>query len=467
MCSLPTGLVRNEAKRTGLLVPSHAGSHGGPAWSVWEKARWARRRFFKDIEIAGSFTAGAQGETMSSIHSAAGPVVRLCLRRARKRPVRSRSLGRTAPRVAAVLAVAVMIGGATAAQAAASTGPSVILNGNDTDIAVQGPNDSLTFYYAADGSSTWEADTVAGPGTTYSAPAMILDGSTVDIAAEGPDGSLDFYSATTGTSTWHSEVVAGEYNIGSAPAIILDGSTVDIAAESQENNLWFFSAASGTSSWNHELINNQGTTFSAPSMILSGGDVDVAIEGLDNSLVSYRVPIGGDQWTPVNIAGPGTTFSAPAMIQNGSGVDFAAQSVNNALMLYWSANGTTTSSSEIVDGDVAFSAPSMILNSGGVDIAVQGQDNALGIYWQAEGSGNWDVGNVAALASRDSACLQLAGLRVRDEAQLDNPARCSGRLAHNSLVLRFTTRDNWAVKATLAGAGKGTRRERWNTALKN
>jgi hypothetical protein len=77
--------------------------------------------------------------------------------------------------------------------------------------------------------------------------------------------------------------------------------------------------------------------------------------------------------------------------------------VNNALMLYWSANGTTTSSSEIVDGDVAFSAPSMILNSGGVDIAVQGQDNALGIYWQAEGSGNWDVGNVAAAGTTFSA----------------------------------------------------------------
>jgi hypothetical protein len=34
MRSLPTGLVRKQVKRTGLLVPSHAGSHGEGAWSV-------------------------------------------------------------------------------------------------------------------------------------------------------------------------------------------------------------------------------------------------------------------------------------------------------------------------------------------------------------------------------------------------------------------------------------------------
>jgi hypothetical protein len=59
MRGLPAGLARNEAERTGLLVSSHAGSHGGPAWSVQVKALRARRGFFEDIEIAGSFAAGA------------------------------------------------------------------------------------------------------------------------------------------------------------------------------------------------------------------------------------------------------------------------------------------------------------------------------------------------------------------------------------------------------------------------
>ena len=38
---------------------------------------------------------------------------------------------------------------------------------------------------------------------------MIVTGNTIDIAAEGPDNSLDFYWAAIGTGTWHSEVVAG------------------------------------------------------------------------------------------------------------------------------------------------------------------------------------------------------------------------------------------------------------------
>jgi hypothetical protein len=87
------------------------------------------------------------------------------------------------------LAVAVMIGGATAAQAAASTGPytgpSIVVNGGITDIAVQGPNDSLKFYWADDGSSTWTAETVAGSGTTYSAPSMILTGTAPSTSPPG------------------------------------------------------------------------------------------------------------------------------------------------------------------------------------------------------------------------------------------------------------------------------------------
>src|SRR5215813_14339440 len=40
----PIGLVRKEARRTGLLVSSHAGSHGGGAWSVWAKAQEAKEQ---------------------------------------------------------------------------------------------------------------------------------------------------------------------------------------------------------------------------------------------------------------------------------------------------------------------------------------------------------------------------------------------------------------------------------------
>ncbi|HEX2746318.1 MAG TPA: hypothetical protein VHN16_18220 [Streptosporangiaceae bacterium] len=168
---------------------------------------------------------------MSNIHSAASLVVGLCLRRARKRPVRSG--GRAASRIVAVLAVAVMIGGATAAQAAASTGPSIALNGDYTNIAVQGPNDSLKFYQAVDGSSTWNAETVAGSGTTYSAPSMILNGDNVNIAAMGEDNSLDCYAATVGMDNWDPAVPCPAANMAAGclsglsryPAALLLGPT--------------------------------------------------------------------------------------------------------------------------------------------------------------------------------------------------------------------------------------------------
>ena len=81
--------------------------------------------------------------------------------------------------------------------------------------------------------------------------------------------------------------------------------------------------------------------------------------------------------------------------QNGSGVDFAAQGVNNSLMLYWSADGITTSSSDIVDGDVAFSAPAMVLNGDGVDMTAVGPDGSLYDYWAQNGSATWGAGLVA------------------------------------------------------------------------
>ena len=88
-------------------------------------------------------------------------------------------------RIAAVAlgAAAAMLGLAGLAPAMASTGPSMTVNGNSVNIAIQGPHNSLKFYWAVDGTNTWTPQTVAGSGTTYSAPSMILDGSTINIAA--------------------------------------------------------------------------------------------------------------------------------------------------------------------------------------------------------------------------------------------------------------------------------------------
>ncbi|HXL96356.1 MAG TPA: hypothetical protein VN969_46195 [Streptosporangiaceae bacterium] len=70
-----------------------------------------------------------------------------------------------AHRIISVLAVAatVVTCGATAAHATEDPGPSIILNGITTGIAIQGPNDSLIFYWAYNGSSTWNEETVGRP----------------------------------------------------------------------------------------------------------------------------------------------------------------------------------------------------------------------------------------------------------------------------------------------------------------
>src|SRR6516225_904426 len=73
---------------------------------------------------------------------------------------------------------------AAAAPAIASTAPSMNTVGNDTNIAVQGPNHSLHFYWAINGVAGWNPEKVAGAGTTFSAPAMTNNGDTVDIAVE-------------------------------------------------------------------------------------------------------------------------------------------------------------------------------------------------------------------------------------------------------------------------------------------
>jgi hypothetical protein len=128
---------------------------------------------------------------------------RLCLRRGRESARRGGRIASVSLSAVAALALAA----AAAAPAMAGTTPSMITNGNSVNIAIQGPNDSLDFYWAVNGSSTWHAEQVAGTGTTYSAPSMTTDGNSVNIAAEGASQRLDFYWAVNGSSTWHPEQV--------------------------------------------------------------------------------------------------------------------------------------------------------------------------------------------------------------------------------------------------------------------
>jgi hypothetical protein len=66
------------------------------------------------------------------------------------------------------------------------------------------------FYWSDDPvlSSDWHAKTVAGKSTTYSAPSIAETSSSANITAVGSSDSLMFYWAANTSSTWQAEQVA-------------------------------------------------------------------------------------------------------------------------------------------------------------------------------------------------------------------------------------------------------------------
>ena len=86
-------------------------------------------------------------------------------------------------------------------------------NHGSVNIAIQGPMNSLKFYWAVNGTPTWHPETVAGIGSTFSAPSMTVNGNSVNISAVGPQDRLKFYWAANGTPTWHPETVAGKGSV--------------------------------------------------------------------------------------------------------------------------------------------------------------------------------------------------------------------------------------------------------------
>jgi hypothetical protein len=161
---------------------------------------------------------------LGTMHSSASPVLQAGSpdpdRRLRRRKGGQRRAGfrrwRSVVAVAAA-AVALTAAGPLPAALAVST-PSMTANHGAVNIAFLGPHNSLLFYWAANGSSTWHTETVAGPGSTFDVtPSIVVNGNTVNIAAVGPHSSLRFYWAFNGTATWHTENVPDAF-VTSTPA---------------------------------------------------------------------------------------------------------------------------------------------------------------------------------------------------------------------------------------------------------
>jgi len=78
--------------------------------------------------------------------------------------------GRRLAAVTVTVTAAVLTAAGTLTPALAATGPSMTVNDGSVNIAVQGADDSLLFFWAANGSSAWFGEAVAGEDTTFSAP---------------------------------------------------------------------------------------------------------------------------------------------------------------------------------------------------------------------------------------------------------------------------------------------------------
>jgi hypothetical protein len=63
--------------------------------------------------------------------------------------------------VTVTVTAAVLTAAGTLTPALAATGPSMTVNNGSVNIAAQGANDSLLFYWAINGVAGWHAETVA------------------------------------------------------------------------------------------------------------------------------------------------------------------------------------------------------------------------------------------------------------------------------------------------------------------
>jgi hypothetical protein len=172
----------------------------------------------------------------------------------------------------------------------------------------------------------------------------------VIISAEGPSNSLDFYWAVNGSPTWNPEIVAGSGTTKSAPVIAASDNWVTIAAVNGIGlGLVSYMAQDGTATWNVTGNGPLGTlgfyvTAMVPSMVAYGGYDYIAETGLEGDLDAVAaVDDVPDSWWSNRIAPDSTAASSPAITFNGDDINIAYIGGDGNLYFYWSAGGSVDS----------------------------------------------------------------------------------------------------------------------------
>ena len=186
---------------------------------------------------------------------------------------------------------------------------------------------------------------MAGAGTTFSAPAETVNGNSVNIATEGPSDSLDFYWAVNGSPTWNPEVVAGAGSIGSAPAIVAQDGGVNIVARRYNTlGLVFYWAFNGSGTWTPSDL--AGGEVSAQPAIVAypgnpGGVHVVATAGVFGGVAEETNVNGSGTWQETTVCDDvlfqsgGCQLGAPTVTMNGGLVNIAVVAANGDLDFWW------------------------------------------------------------------------------------------------------------------------------------
>ncbi len=162
------------------------------------------------------------------------------------------------------------------------------------DIYVVGPDHSLIDWDQGLSSGAWLSVAIGGNGKAFSAPSAVDSDETpflaedynTQVAYEGPGNSLLYYwKAHNGSGT---ETVGGPGTTFSAPTIATGNNSTSLSAQGQDNSLDFYWQQTGTDdSWNQETVANSNTTYSVPAMAEGNNSTAIVTEGPGNIVSFY------------------------------------------------------------------------------------------------------------------------------------------------------------------------------------
>jgi len=142
---------------------------------------------------------------------------------------------------------------------------------------------SLNYYYNHDGSPTWNPSQVRGAGYAYSAPAIVHSSRTdnTEMVVEGPNQTLDYYYNHDGKSGWSESAIKGA-STDATPAIAYNdvyGNT-EIAVQGANHTLYYYYNHDGTPGWSGGAVSGPGA-YSAPAIVHSDStdNTEIAAEG--------------------------------------------------------------------------------------------------------------------------------------------------------------------------------------------